>query len=478
MTTRVPSVAALCLAAGSVAAQPTAFTYQGSLRDGGGPADGSYDFRFGLYDAETGGLQHGADVYVDDAGVAGGQFTALVDFGLQFPGSERYLQVAVRPGGVDNANRHPSTYTVLDPRQRLTSSPHAVRALDADRFDGFESTHFFSEHSANFEANPGWGSYTLFARSTAGGTGIISASSDEAVSYFLGAGVSAFSDSGVAVGALNQRGGVGVYAVGDYAGVAPGRGVYAAASHPDSVAIEAFHGGQGSHGTMAGYVEASDLYPSSVGVSAGLYSVGVYGVWARSNGLASAIVGESPEWYGLFGGTRDGPAGVFGTSGGAGAGIRAHHSSATGTALEIAQGEIRVASAGINTPTAAFIHDAAGSNTSGHVTYINHPMLNGDPFAIMMVTQNWNPPGQGGVYNAHPLGVWYTGSRWAIFNQDFASMPIGASFNIMVIKTSSGGAPAHEPTPGGEGAARRSITPLPPVPTPELVKPTHTGKAE
>ena len=51
-----------------------AFTYQGQLSDGGNPADGLYDFRFGLYDAETGGKQVGPTLDVDDLEVVRGYF--------------------------------------------------------------------------------------------------------------------------------------------------------------------------------------------------------------------------------------------------------------------------------------------------------------------------------------------------------------------------------------------------------------------
>src|SRR5215510_9052663 len=38
-------------------AQGTAFTYQGRLNDGAGPASGIYDLRFAIYDLLTGGTQ-------------------------------------------------------------------------------------------------------------------------------------------------------------------------------------------------------------------------------------------------------------------------------------------------------------------------------------------------------------------------------------------------------------------------------------
>jgi hypothetical protein len=51
---------------------------------------------------------------------------------------------------------------------------------------------------------------------------------------------------------------------------------------------------------------------------------------------------------------------------------------------------------------------------------------------LYLVTQNWNPNGVGGVYNNHPIGVWFEGPKgpWAVFNQDESFIPPGASFNV------------------------------------------------
>ncbi len=87
-----------------------------------------------------------------------------------------------------------------------------------------------------------------------------------------------------------------------------------------------------------------------------------------------------------------------------------------------------------DTRTDVFTHQATSGNTSGHITYINHSLLNNNPNAIFMVTPNWNPPGSSGVYNNHAIGVWYdTGqNKWAIFNQDTAAMPTNAAFNVLI----------------------------------------------
>jgi len=77
----------------------------------------------------------------------------------------------------------------------------------------------------------------------------------------------------------------------------------------------------------------------------------------------------------------------------------------------------------------AFVHTAAAATISGHITTIDHPRLNNNPSARIMVTQNW---GAAGPYNNNPLGVYYTGSRWAIYNQNRAAMPPNAKFNVLI----------------------------------------------
>jgi len=83
------------------------------------------------------------------------------------------------------------------------------------------------------------------------------------------------------------------------------------------------------------------------------------------------------------------------------------------------------------TDTAAFLHTATATNSGSNSTFIDHSLTNSNPHAIVLVTQNWNP---GGIYNDHPIGVWYSFSaqKWVIFNQDGADIPIGATFNVLV----------------------------------------------
>jgi len=100
------------------------FTYQGRLTDGGGPANGSYDFQFKLYDAAGGGVWVGT-IPKDDVTVTDGLFTVELGFGSAFTGDARWLEIGVRPGASAGA------YTTLMPRQALTATPYALYALGA-----------------------------------------------------------------------------------------------------------------------------------------------------------------------------------------------------------------------------------------------------------------------------------------------------------------------------------------------------------
>lgn len=110
----------------SANAQTTAFTYQGSLRDGGSPANGTYDFRFLVYDAQAGGTQQGSTLTRAGTQVANGLFTVSLDFGIApFLGGRRWLEIRVKKSA-------DASYTTLSPRVELTSSPYALFAHAAN----------------------------------------------------------------------------------------------------------------------------------------------------------------------------------------------------------------------------------------------------------------------------------------------------------------------------------------------------------
>ncbi|MBL9001470.1 MAG: hypothetical protein JNK25_10070 [Phycisphaerae bacterium] len=126
------SPAFLTFLAGTTLAQPltTALTYQGDLAELGVPAEGLHDMQFRLYTLAAGGLQVGATQCANNVSVSNGKFTVIVDFGAQFAGQQRFLEIDVRTdSGLSCAN--PSGYTTLTGRQPLTASPYAAYSLNA-----------------------------------------------------------------------------------------------------------------------------------------------------------------------------------------------------------------------------------------------------------------------------------------------------------------------------------------------------------
>ncbi len=122
------SLVALCLGGleNPAFGQPTSFTYQGQLKDGGSPANGAFDMSYSIFDADVLGTLIAGPLVFDGLGgnppqvsVTSGLFTATLDFGAGiFDGNPRWLEVTV-------------SGTPLSPRQAITSSPYAQRASDA-----------------------------------------------------------------------------------------------------------------------------------------------------------------------------------------------------------------------------------------------------------------------------------------------------------------------------------------------------------
>ena len=109
-----------------VRAQSTEFTYQGRLLFGDVAATGSHDFEFVLWDAASGGSQLGPTVSLGAVNVNNGVFSVRVDFGNQFPGANRFLEIRVRQAGTG------LPFNSLAPRQAISSAPYAIKSLNAE----------------------------------------------------------------------------------------------------------------------------------------------------------------------------------------------------------------------------------------------------------------------------------------------------------------------------------------------------------
>jgi len=117
----------------SASAQSSSFTYQGRLQDGGTNANGNYDLQFTLWDSLSGGTQQPQPsplmVSKPSVTVTNGVFTVQLDFGLSaFPGADRFLETSVRSTGG-------GAFTLLSPRQPITSTPYAIRSASAASAD-------------------------------------------------------------------------------------------------------------------------------------------------------------------------------------------------------------------------------------------------------------------------------------------------------------------------------------------------------
>lgn len=113
----------MCLIIGAVSAhaQGTAFTYQGRLTENGSLYSGNAEFQATLWSVPSGGTVLASNspptVIVP---VTNGLFVLPLDFGANFPGANRWLQLEVRTTV--------GPFTPLTPRQQLTATPYAITA--------------------------------------------------------------------------------------------------------------------------------------------------------------------------------------------------------------------------------------------------------------------------------------------------------------------------------------------------------------
>ncbi len=74
-----------------------------------------------------------------------------------------------------------------------------------------------------------------------------------------------------------------------------------------------------------------------------------------------------------------------------------------------------------------FVTTATAQNIAGDYTTLDNALINNNPSASVFVTPVF---GSTGLYENHAIGVWYTGTQWAIFNEDGAAMQPGEMFNV------------------------------------------------
>lgn len=99
------------------------------MSNGTNPANGTYDLTFALFDVNSGAGQVGNTVTNSAMLVSSGLFTTTVDFGTNFPGADRWLEVGVRTNGG-------GSFATLSPRQKLAPAPYAIFANTASNLSG------------------------------------------------------------------------------------------------------------------------------------------------------------------------------------------------------------------------------------------------------------------------------------------------------------------------------------------------------
>jgi hypothetical protein len=458
------SLASLLTLTTSVHAAPigTTFTYQGRLGDAGQPANGAYDLQFSLRDALTGGAQNGGPLVIEDVTVQNGLFTVTLDFGGDaFSEGARWLEIGVRPG------TQTAAFTLLSPRQAVTATPLALHALHADTAaqatTALSATTATNATNANKAASADavtWNNvsglpagfadgtdndtlYTAGAGLTLGvgnqfalnfaGSGSLNTPARSDHSHFgaLWSGTSGNSALTLTNTATDGLG--GLFKQGTGSGVVPLPGGITAGLWADA------HDGPALLGTSL------DSSGAIIGQSAGNASgaTGVAGLSAATTGRG--VYGHATAFSGALG---TGAYGVVGESESpSGAGIKAIGAGTTSAALEIQTGGIKIKGAGVHSPTPVFIHEATEASLIGanefwpdwH-TYIDHPLCNNRPNAILILTPREDAFEEGDSHGTLVARYDATAGRWGIsvqsdFFDDYDAayrIEVGARFNVLV----------------------------------------------
>jgi len=79
-----------------------------------------------------------------------------------------------------------------------------------------------------------------------------------------------------------------------------------------------------------------------------------------------------------------------------------------------------------------YVHTATSGNSTGTLTYLDHPALNNNPTAQFIISHNLS--GDGSVtYNDRPTSVFYTAlNQWGIYNDDQLPMVLGSTYNVYI----------------------------------------------
>lgn len=85
-------------------------------------------------------------------------------------------------------------------------------------------------------------------------------------------------------------------------------------------------------------------------------------------------------------------------------------------------------------PGRGFLQNTAGETSSGYVSVIDFPALNGNPNGFFLTTLIYRPGGVVSSVHDHPIGAYYSSSfnQWTVLNEDATAMYAGPAFNIFM----------------------------------------------
>jgi len=332
--------------------------------------------------------------------VSNGLFTVTLDFGANFPGANRWLEIGVRTNGG-------GAYTTLSPRQALTATPYAIMAGNAANLGGQTSTAFVAKAGDTMT-----GTLNLPAPAIldfgAGTRQMISLYDSPPYNFGIGVQTSTFYQRTVTTGGFawyeggvhnngqHTRGGgttlMTLSASGNLQVNASG-GVYAiTGNNPtgtgvagSSSTVVGVYGVSGSgRGVQGNSVTGEGVYGFSQGnngvhgLSVG--NAGYSAVWGENTGNGYGVRGTSASFEGVHGETSAGNAaavaginlntssgsGVFGESRGAGVGVWGKSVSFEGVHGETSSGNA-AAVAGINLSTGPGLYgESRGGGYAGY----------------------------------------------------------------------------------------------------------------
>lgn len=138
------------------------YTVQGSFKDGGVPANGSYDISYTLYNTETSTTIVGGNERLSVPVVNGVfSFTEFASSEFMTPGRTLWIQFGIRPA----LTQQP--FTVLLPRQRMGYVPFSISSLDTMKLGGVPASQYvLTTDSRLTDARPPTAGSTSYIQNT------------------------------------------------------------------------------------------------------------------------------------------------------------------------------------------------------------------------------------------------------------------------------------------------------------------------